>query len=373
MTKKVLTGLLARELGLLDSALVAFEKSENTRACDQAAHLAIQVEGRKHQARAFATLEAMLKEERSQAEAIAVSCELGRARLASNQPEVAAKFLRSVFGKANELAKLSGDSSLTIYPSYCQALAYMALKKYTLALALANSVVAAIDLLPLGEQEERKWLLVGALLCSGRAAASENLWRSAARSFSRLSDFLPDLCSRWGLSYPGSACQIGVLKTTTIALLELADWPRAAVFAEEWVASVEAKDGSEAPSLIEPLCYLASAYEHWQRSKGVKCLDRALDIVASAVADEPFTGNARAGSAEALKMPEKEYQLLMRMADSYLLQGKLADSLKLYPATMRARYTNYVSSAVNLTESLFQGIGKVRKYYADRKAAEDIE
>jgi hypothetical protein len=55
------------------------------------------------------------------------------------------------------------------------------------------------------------------------------------------------------------------------------------------------------------------------------------------------------------------------------MQGRLIDSLKLYPSSMRARYTSYVSSAINLTDTVVQGIDKLKKYYATKNAADDID
>lgn len=368
MAKKVLS-LLARELGLLHEALAPFEGDSSAPACI----LATRVEHKKDAARAYSALEALLKQERAQTEVIEISCELGRAKLASGQPEVAAKFMRGVYGKAHELSKVTGDSSITIYPAYCQALIYLAQKKYTLAQALSNSVVAAIDKLEPAKLGEFQWLLAGALLCSARAAAGEYLSRPAGRSISRLIDLLPELAKQYGLAYEDTLSYAEILKLAAIASNETAEWGKAAIYSKQWLHIIESKHGRSTSAAIEPLCYLASALEHIDRKQGAECLDRALHIVAHVVEEEPFEAAKPGGGEQAIKMSVKEYQLLNQLADAYLMQGRLVDSLKLYPSSMRARYTSYVSSAINLTDTVVQGIDKIKKYYATKNAADDID
>lgn len=367
MAKKVLS-LLARELGLLDEALAAFDGDSTAQAC----LLATKVEHKKDAAKAYSALEALLKQERSQREIIEISCEMGRAKLASGQPEVAAKFMRSIYGKAHELSKVTADSTITIYPAYCQALIYLAQKKYTLAQALSNSVVAAIDKLAPVQHGEFQWLLAGALLCAARAAAGESLSRPAGRSIDRLIELLPELSKQYGLAYEDTLSYAEILKLAAIAGIETAEWGKAAVYSKQWLHIIESKHGRSTAATIEPLCYLASALEHFDRKKGAECLDRALHIVAHVVEEEPFEAKP-GGGQQAIKMSVKEYQLLNQLADAYLMQGRLVDSLKLYPSSMRARYTSYVSSAINLTDTVVQGIDKLKKYYATKNAADDID
>lgn len=362
MDKKL---LLAREL------VLATDLNDENNMVDQARILSMRVAVKKDVAHSYSALVKLAeKDDIKPQEQILIACELGRAKLACGQIGGGASHMRSVYGRAHEISK-NGDKLVTIYPTYCQALIALAQKKYTMAKALASSVVNSLDTLDKGDAIDGDSILVGALLCGARAAAGESLSRAAYANLKRLLELLPRLLAETGLTneFKDSDVRCEILRLACLAANEVADWQEAVEYGENWVRLKERKAPDD---LIEPLCALSSAYEHVDRRKGAECLDRALTLVARAVEEEPFDHGPEAHK-QALKMPLKEYQLLNRLADAYLMQGRLVDSLRLYPAFMRARYTNYVSTAINLGEEVAKGIGKIKKYYATRTAAEEIE
>lgn len=286
-------------------------------------------------------------------------CELGRARLVAGDGELAGQAFRIALGLAQD--EYGKHSLEMIYPSLCLAIYHESQGSNLLALALARD---AVNLL----RERSKLindpsLLLAGLIVINCCSFKERRFQQALAA----ADELLDLGAKHGLKL--AACE-RLQEAAVVKMLSLAQLDRlqeAKDQGEVLVEAMEKAQGRYSARLLEPLCQLATVYERLgSRDKASKCLDQALVVVSRIVEETPFansasgatsaggaTGENRAESHEkAASMPFKEYQVLNRLSETYFLQGKFVDALKLYPSSMRARYTTYVASSTNIIDML---------------------
>lgn len=280
-------------------------------------------------------------------------CELGRARLVAGDGELAGQAFRIALGLAQD--EYGKHSLEMIYPSLCLAIYHESQGSNLLALALARD---AVNLL----RERSKLindpsLLLAGLIVINCCSFKERRFQQALAA----ADELLDLGAKHGLKL--AACE-RLQEAAVVKMLSLAQLDRlqeAKDQGEVLVEAMEKAQGRYSARLLEPLCQLATVYERLgSRDKASKCLDQALVVVSRIVEETPFTNSASGATGEnrtdshekAASMPFKEYQVLNRLSETYFLQGKFVDALKLYPSSMRARYTTYVASSTNIIDML---------------------
>ncbi len=280
-------------------------------------------------------------------------CELGRARLVAGDGELAGQAFRIALGLAQD--EYGKHSLEMIYPSLCLAIYHESQGSNLLALALARD---AVNLL----RERSKLindpsLLLAGLIVINCCSFKERRFQQALAA----ADELLALSVKHSLSL--ASCE-RLQEAAVVKMMSLAQLDRlqeAKDQGEVLVEAMEKAQGRYSAQLLEPLCQLATVYERiGSRDKASRCLDQALVVVSRIVEETPFansasetTGEKRTDSHEkAASMPFKEYQVLNRLSETYFLQGKFVDALKLYPSSMRARYTTYVASSTNIIDML---------------------
>lgn len=280
-------------------------------------------------------------------------CELGRARLVAGDGELAGQAFRIALGLAQD--EYGKHSLEMIYPSLCLAIYHESQGSNLLALALARD---AVNLL----RERSKLindpsLLLAGLIVINCCSFKERRFQQALAA----ADELLALSVKHSLSL--AFCE-RLQEAAVVKMMSLAQLDRlqeAKDQGEVLVEAMEKAQGRYSAQLLEPLCQLATVYERiGSRDKASRCLDQALVVVSRIVEETPFansaseaTGEKRTDSHEkAASMPFKEYQVLNRLSETYFLQGKFVDALKLYPSSMRARYTTYVASSTNIIDML---------------------
>lgn len=286
-------------------------------------------------------------------------CELGRARLVAGDGELAGQAFRIALGLAQD--EYGKHSLEMIYPSLCLAIYHESQGSNLLALALARD---AVNLL----RERSKLindpsLLLAGLIVINCCSFKERRFQQALAA----ADELLELGAKYGLTL--AACE-RLQEAAVVKMLSLAQLDRmqeAKDQGEVLVEAMEKAQGRYSARLLEPLCQLATVYERLgSRDKASKCLDQALVVVSRIVEETPFANSASGATSaggvagekrtdsheKAASMPFKEYQVLNRLSETYFLQGKFVDALKLYPSSMRARYTTYVASSTNIIDML---------------------
>ncbi|MFA6210186.1 MAG: hypothetical protein WCT03_05140 [Candidatus Obscuribacterales bacterium] len=274
-------------------------------------------------------------------------CELGRARLVTGDTELAGQSFRIALGLAQD--EYGKNSLEMIYPSLCLAIYHESQGSNLLALALARD---AVDLLRERSKQvnDPSLLLAGLIVINSCSFKERRFQKSLAASDELLS---------MGVKYslPLASCE-RLQQAAVVKMLSLAQLDRLQEAKDQGEVLVEAMEkvqGKYSAHLLEPLCQLATVYERiGSRDKASKCLDQALVVVSHIVEDTPFASSADSSlhDDKAAAMPFKEYQVLNRLSETYFLQGKFVDALKLYPSSMRARYTTYVASSTNIIDML---------------------
>lgn len=119
----------------------------------------------------------------------------------------------------------------------------------------------------------------------------------------------------------------------------------------------EARHKGEPPAnhlLIEPLCDLAQAHARaGDNAAASACLERALDYFEKA----PFKQDDALFSSTCYK----EARMLDELSYAYLMQGKLADAVRLLPATLRSDYTIRVDRITSIVDGLYKMVTKNAK------------
>ncbi len=277
-------------------------------------------------------------------------CELGRARLVAGDIELAGQAFRIALGLAQD--EYGKNSLEMIYPSLCLAIYHASQGSNLLALALARDAVN--QLRERAKQVNDPSLLLAGLIVISSCSFKERRFQQALAA----SDELLDLGAKHSLSL--AVCE-RLQEAAVVKMMSLAQLDRLQEAKDQGEILIEAMEtqGKYSHRLLEPLCQLATVYERiGSRDKASRCLDQALVVVSHIVEETPFatsSGSAEAGAAstdKAASMPFKEYQVLNRLSETYFLQGKFVDALKLYPSSMRARYTTYVASSTNIIDML---------------------
>ncbi len=331
------TGLTEGEPGLVLLAVQARCAEKNGK--DAVRHYVDQIEVRYKEIKAVAAIPTML--------IFRAMCELGRARAAAQDHELAGQTFRTALGLAQD--EFGKDSLEMIYPAICLAMHHEDQSSNLLALALARDAVD--NLRHRTTQVKDPSLLLAGLLTISNCAFLEHRYAQALQA----AEEALDLVRMHSLSPDtGDRLQKCII-VKMLALNKLDRHQEAKDTGEVFVEKLEAKYGRYSARLLEPLCHMASIYDRLgARSKSAKALDQALVIVSQIVEDRPFE-NIEHMSDDGIKietMPFKEYEVLNRLSESYILQGKFVEAFKLYPASMRARYTTYVASSTNIVDMM---------------------
>jgi len=274
-------------------------------------------------------------------------CELGRARSASEDHELACQIFRTALGLAQD--EYGKDSLEMIYPAICLAMHHEMQNNSLLALAIARDAVDNLRHRS-GQVKDPSLLLAGLLTISNCAFLEHRYALALAAAEEAL-----DLVRLYSLSADAGDRLQKCIIVKMLALNKLDRHQEAKDTGEVFIEKLEEKYGRYSPRLLEPLCHMASICDRLgARSKSAKALDQALVIVSQIVEDRPFETieHANADGIKIENMPFKEYEVLNRLSESYILQGKFVDAFKLYPASMRARYTTYVASSTNIVDMM---------------------
>lgn len=305
-------------------------------------------------------------------------CELGRARLAAGDSELAGQAFRIALGLAQD--EYGKNSLETIYPSLCLAIYHESQGSNLLALALARDAVNLLR--ERSKQVNDPSLLLAGLIVINCCSFKERRFQQALAA----SDELLAIGAKHSLSI--ASCE-RLQEAAVVKMMSLAQLDRlqeAKDQGEVLVEAMEKTQGRYSAQLLEPLCQLATVYERLgSRDKASRCLDQALVVVSRIVEETPFANSAsrptgggksagenRADSHEkAASMPFKEYQVLNRLSETYFLQGKFVDALKLYPSSMRARYTTYVASSTNIIDMLAKHLAEFTEEHQRKQKRSD--
>lgn len=287
-------------------------------------------------------------------------CELGRARCSALDFEIAGQIFRTALGLAQD--EYGKGSIEMIYPAICLAMYHETQKNYVLAVALARDAVALIRR-RLNLVNDRSMLLAG-LLTMARSAYMDKRYALCLKC----ADEATELARGEKLALVSERL-IDCSLMRMMALYYLDRHQDAKDSGEVLLEAMEEKYGRYSPKLLEPLCQLASVYERLgARDRASKCFDQALVIVSQIVEEKPF-GDLSKSDASPESMPMKEYQVLNRLAETLLLQGKFVDALKLYPSSMRARYTIYVAQSNTVVDMLTTHLNSLNEDLQNKKAA----
>jgi tetratricopeptide (TPR) repeat protein len=169
---------------------------------------------------------------------------------------------------------------------------------------------------------------------------------------------------------------LDVLGIKTAAFLFMVDYQAAEKMASKRLKLVEKMRGKDDPKVIDPLCDLAQALAHMgDRERAEKYFDRAIKLVSELARDQGFSEEAKkseeaqtntAGTRlEGASLCHLEYDLIERLSDCYVWQGKLADAAKLMPASMRTVHTCRVDIVVSIIE-------KINKHFEERARNLDL-
>jgi tetratricopeptide (TPR) repeat protein len=271
-------------------------------------------------------------------------CELGRARCSSSDFEIAGQIFRTALGLAQDEYGKTGIEM--IYPAICLAMYHETQKNYVLSVALARDAVSLIRRRQSLVSDSS--ILLAGLLTMARSAYMDKRYALCLKC----ADEALELAQREKLSSISERL-IDCSLMRMMALYYLDRHQEAKDSGEVLIESMEDKYGRYSPKLLEPLCQLASVYERLgARDRASKCLDQALVIVSEVVQEKPFGDVAQPDDMKPESMPMKEYQMLNRLSETLVLQGKFVDALKLYPSSVRARYTVYVAQSNTLVDAL---------------------
>lgn len=285
-------------------------------------------------------------------------CELGRAHSAAHDFELAGQTFRTALGLAQDEY---GKSSLEmICPALCLAMFHEQQGNALLALALARD---AVDNLRerVNQVNDPSLLLAGLLTTANCAYLSHRYTLALAAAEEAL-----EMVKRSSLAEDCGDRLQKCIVVKMLALDKLGRHQEAKDVGEVFVEKLETKYGHHSGRLLEPLCHMASIYDRLgARSKSAKSLDQALSIVSQIVEERPFDEIEHLSDhgIKVENMPFKESEVLNRLSSSYILQGKFVEAFKLYPASMRARYTTYVASSTNIVDMLAK---RMQEFEQDR-------
>ena len=125
----------------------------------------------------------------------------------------------------------------------------------------------------------------------------------------------------------------------------------------------EKMKGKDDPKVIDPLCDLAQILAQvGERERAAIYFDRALKLVTELARNKGFAEDVKDGAEtqantvgtriEGASLCHLEYQLIERLSECYLWQGKLADVARLMPASYRTAHTCKIDAVVSMIETI---------------------
>jgi tetratricopeptide (TPR) repeat protein len=287
-------------------------------------------------------------------------CDLGMTKINAGEIALAAQNLRVASGTAEEL--YGSDSQEMIYPSICLAAVHALEKKQSLSLAVARSA-AQTARANFGNSHP---LLIHPLYMLAQACHRQGLFQASLDTCRQVEGLIVDNIGRESDIY------VDVLAMKTAAFMFMVENASAEKAASERLALMEKMRGKDSPKIIDPLCDLAQILvQMGEREKAEKHFDRALKLVSELARDKGFpespsdgaeppasTTGSRIGDASLCHL---ESDLIERLSDCYLWQGKLADVAKLMPNSMRSRHTSRFDAIVSVIDSInkrFEDFGR---------------
>jgi tetratricopeptide (TPR) repeat protein len=278
-------------------------------------------------------------------------CDLGMTKIWAGDIELAAQNLRLACGLAEE--KFGQGSEEMIYPSICLCIVHALEDKNSLSLAIARNTVQTVR-----ANFGKHPLLIHPLYLMAQAATRQRLFQLALDTCRQVEGLIID---NIGLE---SDIYVDVLGMKTAAFMFLIEIHAAEKAAARRLKLMEKMRGKNDPKLIDPLCDMAQILAQMgEREKAEIYFDRALTLVSEMTRDKGFPQDASSGNGDSVaytagtrindaSLCHLEYELVERLSECYLWQGKLADVGRLLPASMRGRHVCKVDAIVSIIDNI---------------------
>lgn len=308
---------------------------------------------------------------------------LGRVKVQEGELLAAGRELRQALGLAQKSFG-KGDRS-SYYPLLALALLHHKEGKFTLSQALARDAMEVI--LPgadnLGHGEHFHALLVEPLMLRAEALLAQGLWsKSLLPARQAVYQALNTLGDEHSLYRELLKVRARVLKANYEFEEAAEDYKQLLQMQEAELARTAGGGDSKLSRshlLIEPLCDLAAVLARSGANDQAELyFERALKCLELAAQERPFENAGARKTVDSLQEFNlqasdsacyQERALLDELSFCYMMQGKVADVLRIIPATLRSEYTCRLDRVTSIFDN-YQDAGRLLQEELDKHRPE---